>query len=201
MASEQNTSCSCTPEGEQFAVPLTKNQRWLTCDAAELTQNNTNRHDRRTIHKFLSLGVPVLQKVKSAFIAEEGDIQVCLLVHDEEVGPTKNAAEQKSLLRVDVCHITEDGQLEARLSVNGEAGQQLLEAFTFDFPGAVWTSQQRNPFCFFTNPKKIKALETLQSATQNIDMLGTYVGYVSYGKFLEIIRKNDIDKISVLVPK
>ena len=197
------------------ANSIDKNTRWLSLDTDQLIQTSLTSEDKKKLNQFLNLGIPVLQKIKSGFVADVGDIQVCLLVHYISV-PFRNEekkTEDNSLtinpsgLQVEVCHINDAGELMARLNEQGDKAIQLLQCFSFDFPEAVWTTSQRKPLCFFTQMKEQKQeLETnhFQKSSEDgdINVLGRFSNYVSFAEFNKIMKSSQkMEKISVMVPK
>jgi hypothetical protein len=131
----------------EFPIPQTKNERWMSLSSEQLLRTTSSPEEKNKLDKFLNLGIPVLRKIKSGFVADDGDIQVCLLIHHTDEG-----------LKVEVCHINDEGELFARLVEHGQQATRLLQTFTLDFPAAVWTTSQRKPLCFFTQMKEQKQL-------------------------------------------
>jgi hypothetical protein len=201
----------------------TKNERWLSLDTEQLISSVFTAEEKKKLDQFLNLGIPVLQKIKSGFVADVGDIQVCLLIHyvslpfaAVEEKKSNNSSFDSSGFKVEVCHINEEGELLSRIKEQGDKAVQLLQSFTLDFPEAVWTTSQRKPLCFFTQMKEQKQQvqsQYFQKGMENSDndgggennslnVLGRFSDYVSYAEFNKIMKSSQkIEKVSVMVPK
>lgn len=178
---------------EHFAIPKTKNEKWLNFSTSDLIKTRENStlapRDEKFLDKFLDLSLPVLKKFKSGFVAEMGDIQVCLLIHLEDNG----------LIKVEVCSITDEGELKSRIEEKEGKAVQLVKSFITDFPTAVMTTSNRKPLCLFMK----KETDTMQTSGfksgSNEGSLGFFAGYMNWETFKGIISK-DTNKITVAVP-
>ena len=126
---------------------------------------------------FLELGLPVLRRYRSGFLAEMIDIEVCLLMHlDAEQSP----------LRLEVCCVNETGHLDARIEVHGENAEELLHLFVHDFPEAVMLTAQRKPLCLFRSRSGGLPVEP-QSDTK---VMGEFMGFLSFTSFTNAVKTN-----------
>lgn len=163
--------------------------RWLTESVEQLADYKSS--DEMLLNKFLEMGLPVLKRCKSGFLAEMGDIMTCLLVHVED---GKDSAHG---LRVEVCHIDENGQLQARLEVLEDFAARVVKSYLNEYPSAVLTTSNRKPLCLFA--KKIDRTETKTSKEAEMNSLGTFSGYMSFLTFKRIVSDQS-NKITVAVP-
>ena len=117
-------------------------QKWLSkTDVSDLTITKpSSDHQRMLLGKYMSMIYPVVEKIKSAFVGETGDIQVCLVVNLED----------NKEISVQICHIDDEGQLKQRIEAKTPDSLQIIQSFVLDFPGAVFTTSTRKPACFFT---------------------------------------------------
>ena len=166
-----------------------KSARWLTKSETDLLPHTHSP----LLDKFIEMGIPVLKRFKSGFLAEMGDIEVCLLIHIESDG----------YLKTQVCHIDENGQLKDRITANGINATQLVKSFIMDFPDAVLTTSSRKPLCLFSSSSS--AFVAQETKTQSPDeeqpsrSLGTFQGYMNFTTFQSIIKDHS-KTVSVAVP-
>ena len=173
-----------------FPKPLTKHEKWLECDREKVLQQvHSNPKILSTVNYLIQLSTPVLKKTKSGFIAETGDIQSCLLVHFNDSGPESSTNQ----IKVEVCHIDDDGQLVAKLTETEENALQLIRSFLIDFPDSVITTQNRKPIILFTS--------RTNDEDNNADttVIGKPLGYLTLTNMRKIIE-SDYNKITVGVP-
>lgn len=176
------------------------NARWLTESLDALTLDVQHSTTRPLVQKFIEMGIPILKRFKSGFLAETGDIVVCLLIHvlDDE-------------LKVQVCNIDDQGQLQARLETQSNVqSYALIQSFVQSFPHAVLTTSTRKPLCLFfkheakEDQKKRKPNKREEAAPEELNSLGTFQGYMSFDTFARIVKtqtdQNSANKITVAVP-
>lgn len=169
-----------------------KATRWLTGSETELLAHVNAKY----LDKFIEMGIPILKRFKSGFLAEMGDIEVCLLIHIESDGNFKTQ----------VCHIDENGQLKDRITANGINATQLVKSFIMDFPDATLTTSSRKPLCLFASSSsaftthETKTLDKQESQPQSQSRsLGTFQGYMNFTTFQSIIQDHS-KTVSVAVP-
>jgi len=173
--------------------------RWMV-DSAERLGGEFKSANMSLLDKFVEMGIPVLKRYKSGFLAEMGDILTCLLIHVEDGGG----------LRVQVCHIDDHGQLQSRTETVGEKASNVVKAFVMDFPEAVLTTSAQKPLCLFakkSTPDTSKSEESSDSADRrgypledpNLHSLGMFQGYMSFMTFQRIVSDQS-QKITVAVP-
>ena len=109
--------------------------QWLTQDVYALSSHNIKKQSP-FIDKYITMGIPALGKFQSGFLAETGDIQVCL-----NIDINKN-----NEISASVCCLNDSGQMETRFIVSGDPATLLIKAFITDFPDAVLTTPQFKPF-------------------------------------------------------
>ena len=170
--------------------------RWMT-DSAERLGGEFKSANMALLDKFVEMGIPVLKRYKSGFLAETGDILTCLLIHVEDSGG----------LRVQVCHIDDYGQLQSRTETVGGKASNVVKAFVMDFPEAVLTTSAQKPLCLFakkSTPDTSKSEESsdpadLSLGDPNLHSLGMFQGYMSFMTFQRIVSDQS-QKITVAVP-
>ena len=160
-------------------------QRWLKMTEADLAAREEKSLDP-LVGKFLEMGLPVLKRFKSGFLAEMGDIQMCLLVHVEDTGEVK----------VQLCRLDDEGQLTEYLTLTGAPAQRTIQFFVQDFPAAVLTTSTRKPLCLFAKPQAA----TAEGPTPDTQSLGLFQGYMDFVTFQRIVNDHS-QKVSVAVPK
>jgi len=156
--------------------------RWLT-DAADTLGFKVASIP--LLDRFVDLGLPVLKKFKSGFVAEPGDILFCLLLHVEDDGG----------LRTQVCHLDDTGQMQARVEATGALALSVLKAFLQDFPAAVLTTAQYKPLCLFAQPTDGSA----SPPADGFRRLGLFQGYMSWETFQRVVATH-AHQITVAVP-
>jgi hypothetical protein len=168
--------------------------RWLTESLEKLAEYKSS--DEMLLNKFLEMGLPVLKKCKSGFIAEMGDIVTCLLVHIDD---SKDSTQYS--LRVEICNIDDTGQLQSRVKANGDLAAQVIKSYLNEYPSAVMTTSGRKPLCLFS--KKIDRSETKTGKETGketeMNSLGIFSGYMSFLTFKRIVSDQS-NKITVAVP-
>lgn len=161
-------------------------KRWLNETIENLQSYKSSKADEVLYDRFIDLGLPVLRKYKSGFLAEMGDILVCLLIHVME----------NSDVRVEVCNIDDQGELKSRLEATGQQAIEVIKSFLCDFPSSVLTTSERKALCLFSqkNTPEEKAVNE-----KDLKTIGFYQGYMSFVTFKRIVSNKDT-KITVAVP-
>ena len=164
--------------------------KWM--GLSETSQFSSNSNEDVLIGKFIEMGVPVLKKFKSGFLADIGDIQFCLLLHFET----------NKELKVQLCALDDGGQLVDRLTLTGDQAVKMVKMFVADFPNAVLTTSERKPLCLFAVPSSSGDVDVKKQAAdgEDVSLLGVFQGYMNFATFQRIISDKS-KKISVAVPK
>jgi hypothetical protein len=173
-----------------------KTEKWLNLSVNDIIYESKFPRDGRDgkfLEKFLEMGIPVLKKYKSGFMGETGDIQVCLLIHLEE----------DDNLKTEICHINDEGELKSRINCLRSDAINVIKAFSWEFPEAVFTTPSRKPLCLFTNKKdnlyKKNALSSAAPDPKIQISMGMFVGYMNFKTFKQILSV-DTNQITVAVP-
>lgn len=162
--------------------------RWMT-ESAEMLGGEFKSIDMPLLDKFVEMGIPVLKRYKSGFLAEMGDILTCLLIHVEDSGN----------LKVQVCHIDDEGQLKSRTEAVGNHALNVVKAFVKDFPEAVLTTSARKPLCLFAQKSTTDTEKTTTTKDSDLHSMGMFKGYMSFLTFKHIVSDQS-QKITVAVP-
>ncbi len=139
-----------TSEGKDAKETIDNN--WLTMDESELGTYNVNKQDNDSLDKFITMSIPALNKFHSGFMAEPGDIKVCLSIQ----------IEKDYELVIHICDLDDNGYLRERITVRGPQATAILKAFVTDYPDSVLTTSQFKTLYLFTqsdNHKKSQNLE------------------------------------------
>lgn len=149
--------------------------KWLNAGFHELTDGITENKSVFTAEKMCQIGIPALFKSHEGYVAETGDIAVCLKMSIEPYTGKISGS---------VCVLDmETGELKERLTEEEDKAKTLFKAFVLDFPQAVLTNGEMQPLYLFRGKGKERQC----------------TGYVS----LEELQKSQKDKvpdISVGVP-
>jgi hypothetical protein len=119
--------------------------QWLSEDVYTLTSRNIDKQSP-LIDKYITMGIPALGQYQGGFLAEMGDIQVCLNIQ----------IQKNNEISVSVCGLNDSGQMETRYIVSGDPATVLIKAFITDFPEAVLTTPQLKPFVLMLADPKTK---------------------------------------------
>jgi hypothetical protein len=161
-------------------------KKWLNESSETLQVYKADKADNVLYDRFIDLGLPVLRKYKSGFLAEMGDIQVCLLIHVLD-----NAD-----VRVEVCNIDDQGELKSRLDVSGQSAINMIKSFVCDFPSSVLTTSERKPLCLFSQKNTPEEKSIVE---KDLKTIGFYQGFMSFLTLKHIVSNKD-NKITVAVP-
>jgi hypothetical protein len=131
---------------------------WLTKTMDELLNNHQDHlKNTRYIENFIQMGIPILKKYKSGFLACMGDIQVCLLIDIEDNNNTN----------VKICQINGQGELISRLeTTNPTHSKTLIKSFIIDFPEATLITSTQKPLYLFTQNGIFAGYMNLKTLTQ-----------------------------------
>lgn len=176
-----------TPMSNENPMPESKLQNfWLTDSVDDLITRHasTVASVEPVLSKFLELGLPILKKLKSIFVAEMGDIQTFLLVHSDS-----------ATLKIELCMLDDNGSPTPRISEVGDTAQLILKSYVACYPQAVFTTQQRKPMCLFVSKNGDN------SATKSDDKksLGQLVGPMNFETFKHHFSRESTS-LTVAVP-
>jgi len=140
---------------------------WITKDESELGTYNVEEQEHEILDKFITMGIPALAKFQSGYVAEPGDIEVCLLIQ----------IEKDYEVVVHVCNLDDHDQLKERITVQGPHASAILKAFMTEFPNAVFTTAEFKTLCLFTEIDRSKKIQHFE-------------GPMNYTTFSRIVREN-----------
>ena len=136
--------------------------KWLNAGFHELTERASERKGADTAEQMCQIGLPALFKSHEGYVAEPGDIAVCLKMSIEPYTGKISGS---------VCTLNpETGELSDRLTEEEDKARALFKAFVLDFPQAVLTSGEMQPLFLFRGKGKQRqctgfvSLEELQKA-------------------------------------
>lgn len=177
------------------AAAPTPAQAWLALQPVDLQDPVwSSVATTPALARFFDLALPVLKRYKSCFLADTGDILMCLLIHGDNT-TTSNTGNDPSL-RVELCRLDDTGQLQEYARVEGGLALATLKRFVTDFPQAVLTTSARQPLCLFaSNRPSSKA----GPESEEPRSLGLFQGYLTWHNFQGILQQG-FKGINVAVP-
>ena len=158
----------------EYANAATK--KWLTQDFSSIVVHVSEDAKRKeNAIQFCQAGTPALFKTHTGFVAEMGDIQVCLSM-------SLNATNGE--VTGSVCQLNpETGEMTTRMEKKGDDANLVFQAFVMDFPKAVLTTEDMKPLCLFKGKGKGRM----------------FVGYLSFEEFLKT-KRSGVKELSIGVP-
>lgn len=130
---------------------------------------------KESAEQFCQAGTPALFKTHTGYVAEMGDIQVCLCMSLNSTSGEVSG---------EVCQLDPaTGEMKVRMTKKGDDANILFQAFVMDFPKAVLTTEDMKPLCLFKGKGKGRM----------------FVGYLSFDEFLKT-KRSGVRELSIGVP-